>query len=177
VAEDSVIASTATPSTFILIVPDTATPLLTHTPTETLAPTVTDTPRPAPTEAETPTLTPVPSPMLRAAPRILEPKDGLVWGDGAVVFEFAKQDLAYDELYCLNTLKGYDKTNTENWSFPSVSSKVPSIPIEANVFRVAKVQGIRCIIWSASIGKGSCENIASESTEERTIGLPRCEQD
>jgi hypothetical protein len=104
---------------------------------------------------------------------VLEPKNGLVWLDGTIVFEFAQMDLAYGELYCLNTLRGFDKTLTENWSFPATGSKKPSIPIEANVFRVAKVQGMQCIIWSAAIGKESCDNIISQSSEERVIGLPR----
>jgi hypothetical protein len=82
-------------------------------------------------------------------------------------------DLAYDELYCLNTLRGYDQTLTENWSFPPTGSKKRSIVIEANVFRVAKAQEIECIVWSAAIGKETCENIISQSTEERVIGLPR----
>jgi hypothetical protein len=96
-----------------------------------------------------------------------------VWLDGAVVFEFEDMGLADDELYCLNTLKGFDKTNTENWSFPPTGSKKPRIPIDANVIRVAKAQGMQCIIWSASIGKNSCDNIISQRTEERMIGLPQ----
>jgi hypothetical protein len=103
----------------------------------------------------------------------LEPKDGLVWSAGAIVFEFADMDLAYDELYCLNTMRGYDNTLTENWSFPPTGNKKPAIPIEANVFRVARTRGMQCVVWSAAIGKHSCDNIISQSTEERVIGLPR----
>jgi hypothetical protein len=97
----------------------------------------------------------------------------MVWLDGAVVFEFQEMDLAEDELYCLNTLRGFDKSGTENWSFPPTGNKRPAIPIEANTIRVAKDQDMRCIVWSASIGKGSCQNIISHSTEERVIGLPQ----
>lgn len=167
--------TTPTPPSVILIVPDTPTPV----PTDTATATATLTPPPpSPTPAGFPTATPSPSPepTLRPAPQILEPKDGLVWSDGAIVFEFKRQDLAYDELYCLNTMRGYDKTLTENWSFPPVGNKTPAIPIESNVFRVAKLQGMECIVWSAAIGKGSCDNLISQSTEERIIGLPRpCE--
>jgi hypothetical protein len=124
--------------------------------------------------AETsPTDTPTPAPTLRPALRIVGPTNNLVWLDGAVVFEFGTVDLAFDELYCLTTLRGFDQTNTENWSFPPTGSKEPAIAIEANVFRVAKAQDMRCIVWSAGIGKGSCENIISHSTEERVIGLPQ----
>lgn len=78
-----------------------------------------------------------------------------------------------DELYCLNRMRGYDITNTENWSHEPRGSKKPAVAVEANVFRVARAQGMRCIVWSAAIGQGSCDNIISESTEERVIGLPR----
>jgi hypothetical protein len=47
------------------------------------------------------------------------------------------------------------------------------VVIEANVFRVAKVQGMQCIKWAAGIGKGTCENIISQTTVPRVIGLPR----
>ncbi len=175
VAVGSTTIATPTPPVVILIVPDTATPLPTNTPTDTPVPTSTNTPRPTPT-AEPISPSPTPVPTLRPAPKVLEPKDGLVWKDGAIVFEFEKQDLDYDELYCLNTLRGFDKTNTENWSYPPLGSKKPHIPIEAHVFRIAKIQDIRCIVWSAAIGKGNCQNIISKSTEERVIGLPRpCE--
>lgn len=173
IAEEPSDAATATPPVVILIVPDTATPPPTATSTETPAPTATDTPAPTLTLELPPTETPTPSPTLRAAPKILEPKDGLVWGDGAIVFEFERLDLAYDELYCLNTMRGFDRTNTENWSFPPMGSEEPEIPIEAHVFRIAKLQDIRCIVWSAAIGKGSCDNIISKSTEARVIGLPQ----
>jgi len=163
--------TTPTPPSVILIVPDTPTSV----PTETSTATSTFTPSPSPTPAESATATPSPplESTLRPAPQILEPKDGLVWSDGAIVFEFKKLDLAYDELYCLNTMRGYDKTLTENWSFPPVGNKIPAIPIESNVFRVAKLQGMECIVWSAAIGKGSCDNLISQSTEERVIGLPQ----
>ena len=167
--------ATPTPPMVVLILPATPTP--TFTPTATPAPAPpTATPQASIPTAEptnTPALTTTPAPTLRPAPRIIEPKNGLTWGDGAIVFEFEELDLAYDELYCLNTLRGFDRTNTENWSFPPVGSEEPHIPVEANVFRVAKAQGMRCIVWSAGIGKGSCDNIISQRTEERIIGLPQ----
>jgi hypothetical protein len=168
--------ATPTPPAVILIIPDTATPRPTPpSPTSTSTPTPTDTsPPPATSIPETfPTETLTPMPTLRPAPRIIGPTNNLVWLDGAIVFEFAEVDLAFDELYCLNTLRGFDKTNTENWSFPPTGNKKPAIPIEANVMRVAKDQDMRCIVWSGSIGKGSCDNIISYSTEERVIGLPQ----
>lgn len=167
---------TPTPPAVILIVPATATPLPTPpTPTVTATPVPTATPPPpdTPTSEALPTETPTPTPTLRPAPRIIGPTNNLVWLDGAVVFEFEELDLAFDELYCLNTLRGFDQTNTENWSFPATGNKKPAIPIEANVIRVAKAQDMRCIVWSGSIGKGSCDNIISYSTEERVIGLPQ----
>jgi hypothetical protein len=167
------VTATSTPPEVILIVPDTPTAALTNTPLPTETSTNTPQPTPAEEDEALPTSTPAPSPTLGPAPRILEPKDGLVWLDGAIVFELAEMDLAYDELYCLNTLRGYDQTLTENWSFPPTGSKKRSIVIEANVFRVAKAQEIECIVWSAAIGKETCENIISQSTEERVIGLPR----
>lgn len=163
---------TPTPPAVILIIPETATPIPTDTATSTPTPVPTDTPRPILTEV-LPTESPTPSPTLRAAPRIVEPENNLVWLDGAIVFEFEDMGLAYDELYCLDTLRGFDQTHTENWSFPPIGNKKPAIPIEANVIRVAKDQNMRCIVWSASIGKGSCENVISKSTEERMIGLPQ----
>ena len=171
VAAEPTSTATLTPPSVILIIPDTPTPSPTIPPD-----TPTPTPIPAtatPSAPATATPSPSPAPTLRPAPRIREPKDGLVWLDGTIVFEFERQDLAYDELYCLNTLRGYDKTLTENWSFPAVGSKSPAIPVEANVFRVAKLQGMECIVWSAAIGKGSCDTLISENTEERVIGLPR----
>jgi hypothetical protein len=107
------------------------------------------------------------------APKLIGPRDGLVWNDGAIVFEFEPLDLADDELYCLNTLRGYDATNTENWSYPPTGNDQPFIPVQAHVFRVARSQDIRCIIWSAAIGKNTCENIISANTAKRVIGLPR----
>lgn len=163
--------TTPTPQNVILIVPDT--PTFVPTEASTATPTLTPPPPSTPTGSAITTSSPEPEPTLRPAPQILEPKDGLVWLDGAVVFEFRQQDLAFDELYCLNTMRGYDKTQTENWSFPPVGNKTPAIPIESNVFRVAKLQGMECIVWSAAIGKGSCDNLVSQSTEERVIGLPR----
>jgi hypothetical protein len=166
---------TPVPPEVILIVPETPT----LEPTRPVAPTATPTvlpPTPTPEILASSTPIPSPTPTLRPAPRVLEPKDGLVWLDGTIVFEFVDLDLAYDELYCLNTMRGYDSTLTENWSFPPVGNKRPAIPIEANVFRVAKTQGMKCIVWSAAIGKNSCDNIISQNTEERVIGLPRpCE--
>ena len=170
------VTATFTPPAVILIVPETLTPTPTEVPTSTPTVPPTSPPPATPTQAIAPTSTPSPMPTLRPAPRVLEPKNGLVWLDGTIVFEFAQMDLAYDELYCLNTLRGFDKTLTENWSFPATGSKKPSISIEANVFRVAKVQGMQCIVWSAAIGKENCDNIISQSSEERVIGLPRpCE--
>ena len=55
----------------------------------------------------------------KIAPLVIGPKDGLVWGDGAIVFEFEDMNIPEDELYCLNTrCSGYDNTLTENWSHP-----------------------------------------------------------
>lgn len=169
-------SATLTPPAVILIVPATATPFPSPLPpTATSTPIPTDTPTPAdtPTSEALPTDTPTPAPTLRPAPRIIGPTNNLVWLDGAVVFEFEELDLAFDELYCVNTLRGFDKTNTENWSFPATGNKKPAVPIEANVMRVAKAQDMRCIVWSGSIGKGSCDNIISYTTEERVIGLPQ----
>ena len=168
--------ATPTPPAVILIIPDTPIPIPTLIPTDTptLVPTSTPAPvSPAVLPPETATPIAMPTPTLRAAPKVVGPQDELVWKDGAVVFEFENLNLAYDELYCLNTLRGFDQTNTENWSFPPVGRKEPFIPIEANVFRIAKAQEMRCIVWSASIGKETCENIISQSTEERIIGLPQ----
>lgn len=168
--------ATFTPPTVILIVPATATPTSTPLPipTNTATPSPTFTAIVIPTEAipiVIPSRTPIPTP--RPAPKIVGPQNYLVWLDGAIVFEFEDMNLADDELYCLNTLKGFDRTNTENWSFPPTGNKNPRIPIDANVIRVAKTQGMQCIIWSASIGKNSCDNIISQRTEERMIGLPQ----
>jgi hypothetical protein len=166
--------ATPTPPLVVLILPDTPTPTFTPTATFTpVPPTATRQPSiPTVVPTDTPALA-TPAPPLRPAPRIIDPKNGLTWGDGAIVFEFEELDLASDELYCLNTLRGFDRTNTENWSYPPVGSENPRIPVEANVFRVAKAQGMRCIVWSAAIGKGSCDNIISQRTEERIIGLPQ----
>ena len=165
---------TATPSSTPaseLIIPATATPFPSATPTATpVAPSPAALP-PAPT-GSTETPIPTPTPTLRAAPRIIEPKNGLVWGDGAIVFEFVDVKLADNELYCLNRMKGYDITNTENWSHEPRGNNLPSIAIEPNVFRVAKAQGMRCIRWSAALGRTTCDNIISENTEERVIALP-----
>jgi hypothetical protein len=163
------------PATEVIIIPSTATSTPTHTPTSTATPTPTNTLEPTATKiAVTDTPTPVPTlTLLRPAPKIVGPEDGLVWKDGAVVFEFEDAKLAFNQLYCLNYLKGYDKSNTENWSHPTVGRKKPSIPIEASVFQIAQVQGIECITWSASIGAETCDNIISENTPIRVIGLPR----
>lgn len=164
---------TSTPAEVILIIPDTATPLPSSTATHT--PTATSTPTSAPTATATAVITPTVAitPTLRPAPQILEPKNGLVWNDGAIVFEFKPQELAYDELYCLDTLRGFDYTLTENWSYPPLGSKRPFIPIEASIFRIARLQGMQCVVWTAAIGQENCNNLISESTEERIIGLPR----
>lgn len=178
IAVEPTITLTATPTAvgLILIVPDTATPL----PTDTPIPTPTDTPSPTPINTVRPTSTPLiptqtstptPVPTLRIAPKIIGPRDNLVWQDGTIVFEFERYNLAYDELYCLNGLKGFDKTGTENWSFTAVGSKKPFIPIDENAFNVAKSQGITCVFWTASIGKGGCDNIISDSTAVRVIEM------
>ncbi len=166
------ITATATATQVILIIPQTATPTPTETPLPTLTPVSTKTSTPTVTP-EPPTVTPTPMLTLRFAPKIIGPKDGLVWQDGAIVFEFENLHLAYNELYCLNSMRGYDKTNTENWSHPPIGRKEPSIPIEANVFRIAKQLGIRCVVWTASIGVDSCDHIISENTPKRVIGLPQ----
>jgi anti-sigma-K factor RskA len=167
-----------------LVVPNTPTPRATSTFRAVLA-TATQTPAPpTPTPAAAtveapptapPTATDVPTsvPTLGPPPGLIDPKDGLVWLDGAVVFEFKRQELAFDEQYCITSIRGYDINGAENWSYQSVGSKSPSIVIEAHVFRVAKVQGMQCVTWSAGIGKGSCENIVSQTTPPRIIGLPR----
>lgn len=163
------------------VIPDTATPLPTRTFTPVPPPSPTPTPAPSattsapapPTDTPTPAPTRTPAPTLRPAPKIVGPRDGLVWLDGAVVFEFEPQELAYDELYCLNTMRGYDFTLTENWSYAPVGSKQPRIAVDANVFKVAQVQGMQCVKWSSFIGKGSCENPVSRATIDRVIGLPR----
>lgn len=178
IAVEPTVGQTTTPTAvgLILIVPDTATPLPTDTPT----PTPTETPSPTPINTVRPTSTPIiptqtatptPVPTLRTAPKIIGPRDNLVWQDGAIVFEFERYTLAYDELYCLNDLKGFDKTGTENWSFPATGSKKPFIPIDGNAFNVAKSQGITCVFWTASIGQGSCDKIISDSTAVRVIEM------
>ncbi|MDM8521556.1 hypothetical protein QUF64_16040 [Anaerolineales bacterium HSG6] len=176
-----VIISTATPTsiTIIQIIPDTATPLptptMTATPLDTATATPTDSPivivATEPVATDTPTSTPTRS--LRNSPKIIGPRDGLVWGDGAIVFEFEDLELADDELYCLIDLKGFDKRDTENWSYPTIGSKRSYIPVDAHIFRIAKTQGIRCITWKANIGKNSCANVISQDTEVRVIGMPQ----
>ena len=169
-------AATALIATVIpptIIVPNTATPNPTLT---SLPATPTNTATPLPSTTATlipPTPSPTPTSILRGAPAIIGPRDGLVWGDGAIVFEFENMGLAENELYCLNTLKGFDKTLTENWSYPPVGSKTPRIPVEKNVFRTAKVQEIQCIVWSAYIGRDNCQTIISQTSPERVIGLPQ----
>jgi len=167
-------ATTALSPEVQVIVAATATPPAIDTPTSTPIPTTP--PQPIPTEilpTETPTTTATTSFTLMSAPKIIDPKDGLVWGDGAIVFEFERLNLAYDELYCLDTMRGYNLKNAENWSHEPRGNKQPYIAVEPNVFRVAKAQGVSCIVWSAYIAKGSCEYPISESTEKRVIGLPR----
>jgi hypothetical protein len=165
-----------------LIIPDTPTPLPTATATLTSVPT--PLPTPTPTEVQTQpaaivlpeataTQVPTPVPTLKPAPKLIGPRDGLVWQDGAVVFEFESRNLDIDELYCLTSMRGYDYNNAENWSYQPVGNEKPFIVLEANVFRIAKIQGMQCVIWSAGIGKGSCENIVSQTTVPRVIGLPR----
>ena len=187
VAEDPTLLISPTLPVVQLIIPDTPTPLpipsTTPSPTPlaaTAAPQITATPTtqppPPPTNTPLPAPTRTPVPALKAAPKIVGPKDGLVWNAGAIVFEFQEADLAYDELYCLNTIRGYDSTGTENWSYAPTGSETPTIAIEANVFQVAKSLGMKCVTWSAGIGKGTCDNIVSQTTVERVIGLPRpCE--
>lgn len=173
-------AATATPSppNVVLIIPNTSTPTPTRPPLPTATPTLTPTatatvsPTPAPTASPTPTITPRPTPTLLAAPRIIAPHNNMVWEDGAVVFEFEDRNFRHGELYCLSTLRGYDQTNTENWSFPPVGNEQPRIAVDASIFRIARIQGMRCIVWSASIARRSCENIISHPTEPRIIGLP-----
>ncbi|MEM7345829.1 MAG: hypothetical protein AAF485_16425 [Chloroflexota bacterium] len=165
---------TNTSSQVTLIVPNTATPTPTKTPIF-IPPTATNRPTeipPTPLQEAIVAPTSTPAATLIPAPKIIDPKDGLVWGDGAIVFEFEDMGLDHDQLYCLNTLRGYDLSLTENWSFPPIGSKEPAIPIEAHVFKVAQVQDIKCIVWSAAIGQNSCNTLISESTAERVIGLP-----
>ena len=169
------VAIRSTPTLIILAALNTPTPTSTATPVATLSPTPatpTTTPVSSPTPL-TPTSPPTPTPALGTAPKIIGPPDGLVWKDGAIVFEFEKLNLAHDELYCLETLRGYDQTLTEMWSFPPVGDTKPAIPIKADVFHIAKAQGIQCVVWSAYLGRGSCETIISHRTETRIIGLPR----
>lgn len=167
-----------TPPLVAVVAPDTPTPTGTTTtptatplPTHTATPAPTATPVPPPTQI-VPTILPTPTLALKAAPKIIGPPDGVVWKDGAIVFEFEKLNLARDELYCLETLRGYDQTLTEMWSFPPVGDTRPAIPIKADVFHIAKAQGIQCVAWSAYLGRGSCDTIISHSTETRIIGLP-----
>ena len=186
VADDPTLLISPTLPVVQLIIPDTPTPLPIPSPTPshtppvaTAAPQIAATPttRPStPTNTATPAPTRTPVPALKAAPKIVGPKDGLVWNAGAIVFEFQEIDLAYDELYCLDTIRGYDSTGTENWSYAPTGSQKPAIVIEANVFQVAKTLGMKCVSWSAGIGKGTCDNLVSQTTVERVIGLPRpCE--
>jgi len=180
-ASEAPAAMAAATPTVAQLASETPTPAPTMTPTDTATPTATPSPTstralPTPTETPGPTSTPAPTPMpaptLRAAPKLIGPRDNLVWQGGAIIFEFEDLALAYDELYCLDTLRGYDKNQAENWSYPPAGRVSPSIPIEANVFNIAKSQGITCIVWSAGIGQGSCETIISEMTPLRVIGLP-----
>ncbi|MCB0155371.1 MAG: hypothetical protein KDF65_11300, partial [Anaerolineae bacterium] len=167
----AVLIATVAPPT--ILVPNTATAIPTATSIPTTA-TATATPLPTATAtAIPPTPLPTSTSILRAPPSIIGPQDGLVWGDGAVVFEFENLGLAENEIYCLNTLRGYDQTLTENWSYPPVGSKTPRIPIETNVFRTAKAQDIQCIVWSAYIGRGTCDTVISQKSKQRVIGMPQ----
>lgn len=168
----SVLVQLITPGLPPLLPTFTATPI--PPPTDTPAPVATFAPPTAtPTITETLTPTPTPTIPLRPPPRVIGPRDNLVWNDGAIVFEFEPLSLADDELYCLDTLRGYDGTDTENWSYPPTGSKKPFIAIQANVLAVARAQGIQCVAWSAGIGQETCSNIISELTPQRIIGLPR----
>lgn len=170
----------------LVTVTATALPLAPIVPTATPTMLPTYTPRPAdtpapvvvnvsaePTSAPTPTLMPSPTPLpLRPAPKMIGPQNNLVWQGGAIVFYFEDLALASNELYCLDTLRGYDKTLTENWSKAPVGSKDPTIPVEANVFEIAKTKGMRCVTWSAYIGQETCDTPLSQKTEVQIIGLP-----
>ena len=178
-AVEPILTEIVTPAVVKLIIPNTATPpqpLPTSTPTAT--PLATDTVQPPLNLVQsetisTPTPAPTPTDSLRAAPKLIGPKDGLVWKDGAVVFEFEELNLADNELYCLNTIRGFDINNGENWSYAPTGNKLPFVAVDAHVFRIARIQGMQCLVWSASIGRDSCDNIISKSTAERVIGLPR----
>lgn len=150
-------------------------------PTNTPRPTASNTPAPpAPTDtpsiiaAETasPKATPTATPVLQPAPKIIGPPDNLVWQGGTIVFEFEAMGLNSDGLYCLDTLRGFDSTGTENWSYPPRASKTPAIAVDANAFSVAKTQGIQCVTWQAYIGQTSCQTRTSKLSPRRVIGLP-----
>lgn len=167
---------TATPLALAPIVP-TATPTLlpTYTPKPASSPAVVTSTPATSAEAVTPTPSPTPSPtpvLLRQAPKMIGPQNNLVWQGGAIVFYFEDLNLAPNELYCLDTLRGYDKTLTENWSKAPVGSKAPTIPVEANVFVVAKSEGMQCVTWSAYIGHETCDTPISQKTGTQIIGLP-----
>ena len=169
--------ATATPTVVQVIIAQTPTrqpsPTLTSTPSPASQPQVVEVAPTATTFTIPPVEeTPTPVPVLLSAPTMIEPRDGLVWNNGAVVFEFKPLDLAEDELYCLSTLRGYDANKAENWSHTAEGSQTPAIAVEANVFKVARDSGMRCITWSAAIGKNSCDNIISYFTPVRVIGLP-----
>lgn len=153
----------------------TATPTLlpTYTPKPTSLPVVTISAPAQPISTPTPFLTPSPTPvLLRQAPKMIGPQNNLVWQGGAIVFYFEDLDLAPNELYCLDTLRGYDKTLTENWSKAPVGSKAPTIPVEANVFVIAQSKGMQCVTWSAYIGQETCDAPVSQKTGVQIIGLP-----
>ncbi|OQY28879.1 MAG: hypothetical protein B6243_11665 [Anaerolineaceae bacterium 4572_5.2] len=165
-----VLAATRTPAP--LRPSNTPRPTATNTPAPILP---TNTPPTSPTETtrtEPPEPTPTETPVLQPAPKIIGPPNNLVWQGGTIVFEFEAVELRDDELYCLDTLRGFDNTGTENWSYPQTKSKTPSIPVDANVFSVAKTQGIQCVTWQAYIGQSTCHTRTSELTPRRIIGLP-----
>ncbi len=150
-------------------------------PTNTPRPTASSTPAPiAPTpappliatEVVQPVATPTETPTLQPAPKLIGPPDNLVWQGGAVVFEFEAMDLNNGELYCLDALRGFDRSGAENWSYPPRASKTPAIPVDANVFSVAKTQGMQCVTWQAYIGQTTCQTRTSNLTTRRVIGLP-----
>ena len=150
-------------------------------PTNTPRPTASSTPAPiAPTpappltatEVVQPLATPTETPTLQPAPKLIGPPDNLVWQGGAVVFEFEAMDLNNGELYCLDALRGFDRSGAENWSYPPRASKTPAIPVDANVFSVAKTQGMQCVTWQAYIGQTTCQTRTSNLTTRRVIGLP-----
>jgi hypothetical protein len=121
------LAATPTAVLVQLIIPDTPTPPPSATPTATPAATETPTatatqalkattpPSPPPPPSDTPTAVPT----LRPAPRIIGPRDELVWKDGTIVFEFEPQRLGAGELYCLTTMRGFDRNQHRKLELPA----------------------------------------------------------